>query len=40
MIKEFDAVLIKVENKNAGYISPPFYIQEVYGCLLYTSRCL
>lgn len=31
MIKEFDAVLIKVENKNAGYISPPFDIQEVYG---------
>lgn len=31
MIREFDAVLIKVENKNAGYISPPFDIQEVYG---------
>lgn len=31
MIHEFDAVITKVNGKNASYITPPFDIQEVYG---------
>lgn len=31
MIHEFDAVITKVNRKNASYITPPFDIQQVYG---------